>query len=110
MNKRDIKFRCWDLTLKRWKVSGSLVRIDFNFIDDDAIYQQYTELKDKNDKKIYEGDILEYDGYEDCTAIVEFDSKFGMFVANGNMCNTRAENFINCEVIGNIYENKELLK
>ena len=71
----------------------------------------FTGLKDKNGKDIYEGDILIDGGNK---GIVEYFSKIGLFGINlgGNsICNFQ-EDFLptDCEVIGNIYENPELLE
>lgn len=61
---------------------------------------QYTGLTDKNGKKIFEGDILSSDwGYK---GDVEFDS-----IMYAKLECTFNED---CEVIGNIYDNPELLK
>lgn len=88
---------------------------------------QYTGLKDKNGKKIFEGDILKNDEF---TLAVVYNPRVQSFVLiDGNEwlnessdricdCDDIEEKFINnifeynCvsyEVIGNIYENKELL-
>lgn len=83
---------------------------------------QFTGLKDKNGKEIYEGDILknvrEKSIYE--VKWIDRDCRFGLiynFVKTyeGEPVNiTRDDIPMNripdCEVIGNIYENKELLK
>lgn len=83
---------------------------------------EYTNLTDKNDKKIFEGDIIKqinsYDKLE-ITGFVRF-SKSSQFVISHTY--TEKENCYkrgmkkafaiktNCEIIGNIYDNPELLE
>ena len=89
---------------------------DANIKKDRLILMQYTGLKDKNGKEIYEGDIvknLEHGHVFSVEWGIENESYAGWsgvwqgktFVAplyNGPL--------VNCEIIGNIYENPELLK
>ena len=82
---------------------------------------QYTGLKDKNGKKIFEGDIVQYQPSHMCEptySVVEycadkynypaFDLKKHDYEANGLQC--AHEEGIGCEVIGNIHDNPELLE
>lgn len=120
---REIKFRAW---CKRHKVMiyhiGSINWNEQNniFVNQDAkcagneILMQYTGLKDKNGKEIYEGDILLYDSGSK-TSVFYNNGAFVRSYGNSNMY-LLYDSFIedgclyNYEVIGNIYENPELLE
>lgn len=71
---------------------------------------QYTGLKDKNDKEIYEGDRLGEDNYK--LVVVFRDGKFHPHYDNGNAEQYESYDYRwyrDLEVTGNIHENKELL-
>jgi len=73
---------------------------------------QYTGLKDKNGKEIYEGDVVSAIDFEKCNYQIKFDD--GCFYFNNQFRAHQLDypiiqNF-RLEVIGNIYENPELLK
>jgi len=137
---REIKFRVWDKdNQKMWD------RIDLNFcmkygqiyIDNDYIKElgisknvelmQYTGLKDKNGKEIYEGDIIEMQHCDECNGLkavvkrywdgwwyfTEVETKGRM----GEMVSQYVANFDEkfgelsyCIVIGNKYEDGDLIE
>ena len=68
---------------------------------------QYTGLKDKNNKKIFAGDVL-YDDHWEVYGIVVFDD--GGFRVN--ICNLSEDlfEFTDCPIAGNKWDNPELLE
>ena len=123
------KFRAWDKALNEMNYKVMVgncdtddenwtcpiiwieARQDWLHFDDYECIMQSTGLKDKNGKEIFEGDIL---GTKDglLNGIIEYREDLGMFVNSlirynnfERLCNVASDR----EIIGNIYENKELL-
>ena len=77
-----------------------------------AVVMQCTGLKDRNSKFIYEGDIVEVINCRGANAVVEYNLEGAKFMLKGEkfapstLQHIRKDYF---EVIGNIYENEELL-
>jgi len=127
---KDIKFRAWDNTNKRMSAVAGLHffngGIDINVFADedewaeepDLILMQYTGLKDKNGKEIYDGDIVNFKSYRKTANIGEvvyIDSLASFAVKYWLVLDYLHELFSvhlykdSLEVIGNIYENSELV-
>lgn len=79
---------------------------------DDSILLQYTGLQDKNGKEIYEGDIVHSD-LLNITAAMEFaNGGFGIHKIRADLKVVALYGALSYEfkIIGNIYENPELLE
>ena len=124
------KFRAW---YKEWKEMGRVGEIRFdldgsvsvvlfkgNYLDvsgprEKIIFMQSTGLKDKNGKEIFEKDILDYNGRK---AIVKWHGSYASFIHEfvDELQNRTTKwqplylSYYHFEIIGNVYENPELLE
>lgn len=115
-NARPIKFRAWEKVQEDMKYG---VEFDLSpILPCPELWElmQFTGLLDKNGKEIYEGDIIKYyekrhEGGQD----VVFEQVFEVQVFEDYlqffdfMCNYPLADKDTIEIIGNIYENPELL-
>ena len=126
---REIKFKVRDKVLKTMitddinisllmdgRVKENYTLVQWYSIKESLIPLQYTWLKDKNWKEIYEGDIISFKRLKkENVPVVFIDDGFKISVKTWP-CSTRTTglNYLlseyQCEVIWNIYENQELLK
>lgn len=126
-----LKFRAWMKSLK-WMCDVTNISFDSKFVDicqqgdterytemsvefDEITLMQSTGLFDKNGKEIFEGDILDYRGRK---ALVRWHGSYASFIYRfvDELQNRNTEwkplylAYMKCEIIGNIYENPELLE
>ena len=130
---REIKFRVWDATDKEYNydiVVGNILSAIHGSGDplseeeeEQFTLQQYTGLKDRYEKEIYEGDIVKII-YDEAVAEVYFDFNLGAFRLKDNSSKSypittyrfdesnKPIGLISVvdEVVGNVMENPELLK
>lgn len=135
---RKIKFRAWLPNIKKMTyehtveelTKGNLWNMDGE-TNCSIIWLQYTGLKDKNGKEIYESDIVKANDYVGIVKYGEFDiykmireqsdeaadlltctSGYGWYISfqdgTDYLFDNNTEEWL--EVIGNIYENPELLE
>jgi uncharacterized phage protein (TIGR01671 family) len=131
---REIKFRALNVDSKSWVYAGDAYEWkDFFYgIEDGQLKIEtlglYTGLKDRNGKEIYEGDIVKTMEWTISPKAKDgSDASFGKRFLRGSpwiqkprYCYIKerefftdseyGENPINWEVVGNIYENPELVK
>ena len=112
VDRRIYEVRSVDFLNKEATLWDKETAVNFEAGFDEIELMQYTRMKDKNGREIYEGDIIKYDDVngEAHTQVIRYDD------GNGAFCCDRGAlvDHFNCmwetEVIGNIYENPEILK
>lgn len=129
---RQLKFRVWDKLAERMiyphndnqqhfiiDLNGRFHNLQNGSGGDDYVIQQYTGLTDNNDDPIYEGDILKnhYDVGNNIIGQVLYEADHGGYIFQWKR---RGQDYkitnLNCDVafesviVGNIFENSELLK
>ena len=123
------KFRVWMKSLK-WMCDVTNISFDSKFVDicqqgdterytemsvefDEITLMQSTGLKDKNGKEIFEGDIVKMskDVYSEPTYYEVVRHRGGAYRLESKQhgCELWLRH-TDCEVVGNIYENRELLE
>jgi len=130
---RQLKFRVWDKLAERMiyphndnqqhfiiDLNGRFHNLQNGSGGDDYVIQQYTGLTDSNDDPIYEGDILKnhYDVGNNIIGQVLYESDHGGYIFQWKRIRKgRGQDYknLNCDVafesviVGNIFENSELL-
>lgn len=112
----DIKFRVW--CGERLRIVNALGWVDgeLDFVDspkyngpveDEVVVMQYVWLKDVKNREIFEGDIVKCftEGY---SIVVKKRQAYGL--ETKGIFTPFYEIYGHCEVIGNIYEDKHLLR
>ncbi len=126
---REIKFRAWDKkngyyadyedieeevtaqAIDGWRSEDGGTSFTLDYGVKDFVVEQYTGLKDKNGKEIYEGDIMEFGiAGDENRGVVGYEEDFGSYETYTSKGYIIAPLFTSRgKVIGNIHENPELL-
>ncbi len=117
---RTLKFKCWDKQEKRW---DDFLHLPTNCESEGErfVWVQFTGLLDKSGKEIYEGDIAKitqkpFTNDFEQTEIgvmryVENEARFAFSLNDSLFLSGQQQGqIVRVEIIGNIYENPELLK
>lgn len=128
MKMREIKFRLYSESANRVIYPDEKGWFDRAYLSENGYWQhirintallfpnkvtimQYTGLKDVHSKEIYEGDIVSFSGYANAIGVIRYNERLGAYQAV-----YKDSRWLICkevggeqQVIGNIYENPELL-
>lgn len=124
---RELKFRAWvgsentdfidmpshyeyDVTLVNGKYADVESGWDIHGVYENVPIEQYTGLKDKNGKEIYEGDIVDYNDDDGYIGVVKYDAPEFYLDAGATIFRAFLKGAPHQRVIGNIHENPELLE
>lgn len=127
---REIKFKAWDKVVSKWNLSveidcfGSIQEYKWNGSSYNAKYQndrfelvQYLGIKDLNDTEVYEGDIINFG--ENCYGAIHYNEgewKYTFYSQGEKASNDLSlsdwieDGVLTKPVVGNIYENQNLLQ
>ncbi len=118
---REIKFRAWHSTTKKMLEVGSILGEGGSFYEEEAlgekdvVLMQYIGRTDLNAVEIYGSDIVEVTvmdgGLHTVIASVVWSDEYGMWTYDRHVAGMFNHiRSTRCKVIGNIYENPELLE
>ena len=110
---REIKFRTFDGAIMHSWEELLDENVSLKILNSNNKIMQYTGLKDKNSAEIYEGDVVSVFGSP--FKIVFYEGCFGYWIWENEayrkfITSVISNNVDDVEVIGNIYENKDLLE
>jgi hypothetical protein len=108
---RTIKFRAWDTRFNDMHYYADVRTWHLNTPDlEECTLMQYTGLLDKNGKEIYEGDIVLWGGIHN--RVVKWEPYgYSPWACDGEGDHDcHAGWHVESEIIGNIYDNPELIK
>jgi len=127
---REIKFRAWNkkdnvmldwFCLRQTAFNRGNINLMYDVmcnLNPSRILMQYTGLKDKNGKEIYEGDLVEFEYISHMNIVkrikrvVFYDETFARFstAQENDEDGEYLDEGVYMKIIGNIHENQELLK